>query len=243
MTQTQTKPCRNRCGNTVEVEIPDVEKASLREALERWPLLCDECADKVESEDEAREEEKRREKYLERVRSSGIGRDLIGVTFDVLEDRDQQRAALPDVKRWADGDLRGLLLGGPVGVGKSYLAAAATNVRLLREPLDWITVPRLMVQARAGFNDPAREQVTKLLMQGTRTLVLDDIDKVKPTEFAIDVLFEAVESRRSNGAALLVTTNMHYPDLVDQIGEPIASRLAGYCTSHFIEGKDLRAAA
>lgn len=238
--RTISKPCRAGCGNTVEVEMPEIKSKRLEEALERMPIICDDCADKAEELEREQERISEREAYLDRVKDSQIDRSLIGLTFEGMEDRPEQREIVPDVRRWAKGEIQGLILSGEVGVGKSYLGAIAANVRLLREPLDWVRVSKLMIQARAGFKNPARDQVTKLLLNGTKTLVIDDIDKSKPTDFVLEILFEAIDSRCTNGAGLMVTTNLSYNDLVDQVGEAIASRIVGYCVGHRMEGDDLR---
>lgn len=79
-----------------------------------------------------------------------------------------------------------------------------------------------------------------MLLKRSVPLVLDDIDKVAPSDFTLDLLFEAIDERVNSGTALLVTTNLHYPDLEDRFGEPIASRLAGYCKAHRLDGPDRR---
>lgn len=233
------KSCKN-CGQPVKVQMVRLKTERMQEAMERMPVICDDCAKR---EEEAEEEQARiteREAYLDRVKASQIDRNLIGLTFEGMERKPQQDEALPDVRRWANGEIQGLILSGEVGTGKSYLAAIAANARLLREPLDWVRVSKLILQARAGFKNPARDQVTKLLLNGGKTLIIDDIDKAKPTDFVLEILFEAIDSRCTNGAGLLVTTNLSYNELTDQIGEAIASRLVGYCEGHRIEGEDLR---
>lgn len=233
------KPCAT-CGTSVTVQMIRFETKRMQDTVGRMPVVCDECAAKQETRDEEVERVREREAYLDRVKASQIDRNLIGLTFDGMEDREEQRALIPDVRRWAEGDIQGLLLSGDVGVGKSYLAAIAANARLLHESLDWVRASKLMIQARAGFKNPARDEVTKLLLNGTKTLVIDDIDKSKPTDFVLEILFEAIDSRCTNGAGLLVTTNLGYHDLVDHVGEPIASRLVGYCIGHRLKGDDLR---
>jgi DNA replication protein DnaC len=71
-------------------------------------------------------------------------------------------------------------------------------------------------------------------------LVLDDIDKAKPTDFARDILFELIDERINNRASLLITTNMNSGEFAEAYGEAIASRVAGYCEAKRIDGDDRR---
>lgn len=162
--------------------------------------------------------------------------------------------AITAAKSWAKGDLLGLVLSGRVGLGKSRLAAVAAQSLVYHRvvdlppervetaqvsPLRWVSVPALVKASRAPYESDAREWAERVVAGGAG-LVLDDIDKVKPTEFSIDLIFEAIEARESRRRPLLVTTNLRYPELEDLLGEPIASRLAGYCQGHRIHGEDRR---
>jgi DNA replication protein DnaC len=70
-------------------------------------------------------------------------------------------------------------------------------------------------------------------LTGTSALVLDDLDKTRPTEYGAEQIFLAVDGAVTSGRALLVTTNLGLGQLAGKwpqpFGEAIASRLAGYC--------------
>jgi DNA replication protein DnaC len=185
---------------------------------------------------EARDHEARQ---LARINGSGIPAGLRGITFDLLTVDEANATAIEDAERWARGDILGLVLSGEVGVGKTWIAAAATNEKLKATPVRWFSAARFMVQARAGFKDRAREEITDVLTRPDLALVLDDIDKANPTEFTREVLFEAIDERIANATPILVTTNLRYPELEQRLGEPIASRLST-CQAHRIEGQDRR---
>lgn len=142
-------------------------------------------------------------------------------------------------RQWADGEIRGLLLLGPVGVGKTHLAAAACWARLQVGAVRWVSVARLMSQLRAGFQDEARYEASEIVA-GTGPIVLDDLDKASPTEFGKEVIFGAVDNRIEAGASLLVTTNLELGEIAERYGEPVASRLAGYCRVVRLDGRDKR---
>jgi len=227
------KPCAD-CGKPVTVEAPPDNQ---------WlvlGILCNEC-DALEVQAEAeRKAEALREARVGRLGASGLPKGLAEIRFGGMEQTADNRAALQRAEDWGRGVLNGLVITGPVGVGKTWTAAAAANLYLDRKPLRWFSVARMLAQARAGFKNPAREEVNAVLLDPNMALVMDDIDKVNPTDFARDILFQAIDERVNNQTPLLVTTNMRYPEIEKTYGEPIASRLAGYCEAVRIEGSDRR---
>jgi hypothetical protein len=157
--------------------------------------------------------------------------------------------ALPDdgsrasraIRGWATGsaERHGLTLTGGVGVGKTFAAAAAAWERVKVEPLRWVSVPALSADLGRAFSDEARHEALSVLV-GSDALVLDDIDKVRPSEFTIEVLFTAIDSRMTADAGLLVTTNLPLSELADRYGDAVVSRLAGYGETFLLEGRDRR---
>jgi DNA replication protein DnaC len=135
------------------------------------------------------------------------------------------------------------VVAGSVGVGKTWLVAAAAWALTEREPLRWFYVPTLFQRLALQFADDSREEALRALA-GSQALVLDDLDKVRATEFAAGQLLGAIDTRVTGGAALLVTTNLGLDALADKFpdeyGYAIASRLAGYCEAFAIDGQDRR---
>src|SRR5207249_4261536 len=136
----------------------------------------------------------------------GIPERMRGLTFEQLRRDPPPEAALASAEAWASGNLNGLVLAGPVGVGKSWLAAAAAWARLELAPLRWIYVPRLFTFLDAGFDSKGRAEALEALASST-PIVLDDLDKARPTEFAATHLQTAISVRVDEGLPLLVTTN------------------------------------
>lgn len=180
-----------------------------------------------------------RRKWMER--DSTIPKALQAIPFASL-DQAGNEAAFAAAEHWAQGELGGLVLTGPVGVGKTTLAAAAAWAR--RFPAQWASIPAVI--AKSFGDDEARRQAAVALTDG-RSIVLDDIDKVKAGDWVAAQLFTAIDSRISEGAPLLVTMNLNVGELAQAIGgrfgEAIASRLAGYCEIHEMVGQDRRLSA
>ena len=235
MTKTMEKNC-SECGTIVVLEAPDIQS----KMIAALGVTCAACSEKQRVIEAAEVRQEAEYQRWQRVKKSGIPEVLSEVSFDDLEKTDQNREAARIAWQWGQGRVNGVLLSGPVGVGKTWLAAAAANLYLQEKSLRWFSVARLMAQARAGFKTKAREDITDLMTNPKLALVLDDIDKAKPTDFARDILFELIDERINNRASLLITTNMNSGEFAEAYGEAIASRVAGYCEAKRIDGDDRR---
>ena len=233
------KPCTD-CGQPVKLRPPVRAGGMTQKMVRSLGVMCNDCSRKEAQREAFEKAELDKRHHLGRIEAAGIPTKLQQVTFDTLKAEPVNRAAIEAGKRWGIGKIKGLVITGPVGVGKTWTAAAAANLFLERRGLRWFSVVRLLAQARAGFKDRNREDVNKVLLDPRLALVMDDIDKVNPTDFARDILFQAIDERVNNDTPLLVTTNMRYPELEQTYGEPIASRLAGYCEAVRIDGHDRR---
>lgn len=233
-----TKECRE-CGKEMKLAIPEgVKEGSLGDRFARgMSLLCDECAVIVERREEQGKLDERVELL---VTNCGIPDEYRGFTWEEMEDGERRKPAIDAAKAWAAGTINGLLIGGPVGTGKSRLAATAAWDRLGRaKPLRWVSVARLVTMDKAGFGTDEKKQATKLLT-GKAPLVLDDLDKVPVTESVKSILFLAIDNRVTAGVPLLVTTNLPKDQFEGEFGSAIASRLLGYCTTASLVGRDRR---
>ena len=237
---TRTYPCRE-CGKG---EIPITAERIMFEGrfgdtYAKLAAVCEECAAKEEAEERAKEERERQQNLALRLRDSGLPQPMWTMTIESLTVDDHNRKGIEAARRWADGEIKGLLLAGPVGTGKTWTAAAAMRRFLLRRSCRWSPLSRMAVAMKAGFRNERREELMDLLLSPTMPIVIDDMDKSKPTDL-IDMLFQAIDDRMTNGTPLLVTTNLNYAETVEQYGEPIASRLTGYCETIRMEGQDRR---
>lgn len=195
---------------------------------------CEAC---VEAEDRRRAEQEAADKRQERVMRSGMPSAFRRIGFDGFA----FPAAVEAAQAWA-ADGGGLCLHGAVGVGKTRLAAAACNLRLEHAAVRWVSVARLMTQIRSSFTDDARYEATRIIT-GRGGIVLDDLDKVNPTDYGREILFAAIDGRIEAGAALLVTTNLPPSQIGERLGDPIMSRIAGYCDVLEMTGPDRRVAS
>lgn len=242
-------PCAD-CGTETERDrVPDGEFGA--SWLNKMDLLCDPCSNERSEEadlQQAEDDRRRRQARLEdQLMFSGLPKAYYGWTLEML-DGPEQATAVHAAQRWAAGEIHGLVLTGPYGVGKSTIAAAAAKRYMAdqNKALRWLKVHAIINDLGRGFGHPQRDAMLDALSSNS-ALVLDDLDKTRPTEHAVGPLFTAIDECVSELRPLIVTTNLSLGDLArkwtDSYGEAIASRLAGYCETHMVTGIDRRLAA
>jgi DNA replication protein DnaC len=251
VTQTATTPARltperlntgfrvwTRCSDCGEKMALDSKEKPNEEALKlaSFAFVCDACDAKITAAEEARNVTGAIEA---RLKACGLPNDLLGLTFDQMDRAGSRRTAVVAAHAWAENGKGGLLLYGPVGVGKTRLAATAAFKALTVRPVRWVSVPILLAKATAAWSAAGRNEATAILT-GNEALVLDDLGKEKPSDWARQLIFAAVDHRIQQGAPLIVTSNFEANELADRMGDWIGSRLAGYCSQYKLEGKDRR---
>lgn len=154
-----------------------------------------------------------------------------------------QRAAMGWASAWArDGGI--LTLAGPMGGGKSTLAARAALLVLARGGrLTWRRTSDIVSGIWAN-DDTLRDAAERIVNRGSGALILDDLDSVKRTDAALETLGTIIDRWYADEQPLLVTTNaLTTDDLIQRYGrtgERISSRLL---SGHWevVDGPDLRA--
>jgi len=232
------------CGVDVAVEsIPGVAERF----LSKIPRRCPEHQARVEAvwQREWELEEQARVEALLRDRRafSGLPAALRELGMETLAGRPRTREA---VERWAHGDLRGLLLLGAVGTGKTFTAAVAAWARLETQHVTWMSASAMVAALSSAFGSDERRHALEVVA-GHGALILDDLDKPRPTEHVAEFLLLAIDNRVNAGSRLLVTMNTAGEELLTRLPEPygeaIVSRLEGYCETIKLAGADRRVKA
>lgn len=235
---------RCKCGAAVELEVPEDMAPRWKESLRRMGGVCAACTAAERVNTEAKCSLDGEKVIAARLQSSEIPKGLQRLRFEGLDIDAGNRAAVDEAKRWASGGTAGVFLTGGIGVGKTTIAAAAAGAYLRRGRLRWTSMPRVFALLGVGGTNGNRRTATELLT-GKGALVLDDIDKARPTEYGAEVVFGLIDHRITEGAPLFVTANLDYAALAQKwpepFGEAIASRLAGYCgVAIEVQGDDRR---
>ncbi len=145
---------------------------------------------------------------------------------------------------------RGLLLIGPVGVGKTHLSVAI--LRGLMEkgvPCMFSEFGSLLKKIQDSYNPISQNSEMRVLapVYQAEVLVLDELGASKPTDWVRDTMMQIIGNRYNDRKLTIFTTN--YLDtrrlptdetLEDRIGVRLRSRLYEMCKTVVIDGEDHR---
>lgn len=245
-----TRPCMG-CGRDVHLSFYGASDSlgvrTTRAALKKG-LLCEPCTDRHDEAEVAQEIAERREHHrLSRIEHAGVPERWQPVTFDALEHDAARQDAIAAAMEWARADSpRGLLLHGLGGRGKTVIAAAATMERLQRRRARWIKVAKLLTDLRGGFDGPLYQRALRRIdpAEFDGAMILDDLDKLRPTEHSLQPLYLAIDGCIEKPQPLLVTMNRSPEKLAEwageTFGEALTSRLVGYSNVVEVKGRDRR---
>ena len=108
----------------------------------------------------------------------------------------------------------GLLLWGSVGTGKSFLAGCIANALMEREvPVRMTNFARIMNELNSSFS--GRNDIVDKLCRYP-LLIIDDFGMERGTEYALEQVYNIVDSRYRSQKPLIVTTNL----TLDEIRHP-----------------------
>ena len=174
----------------------------------------------------------------------GVPPPLAAYTFESIDQPEGIERGIDLARKWAAGDLDRVGFVGPPGTGKTRVAVAAANELVLHTPVRFYSAPELLARLGTGRIDAPARTLAMQALSGHVALVLDDLDKARPTEYAAEQLFLAIDARIDGAAPLLVTTNLSSEELAvrwpQPYGEAITSRLLLCEWAHF-GGPDRRA--
>ena len=135
----------------------------------------------------------------------------------------------------------GLLLWGGVGTGKSFLAGCISNALMAQEvPVRMTNFARILNELNNSFS--GRNEVVDRLCRYP-LLIIDDFGMERGTEYALEQIYNIVDSRYRSRKPLIVTTNL----TLDEIRHPqdtaharIYDRLLEMCVPISCIGVSLR---
>lgn len=100
----------------------------------------------------------------------------------------------------------GLLFYGPVGTGKSYTAAVIANELINRQYSVIMTSFVKLLQEVSGFDTDGEEYIARL--NQAKLLIIDDLGTERSTDYALENVYNIIDSRYRCGKPLILTTNL-----------------------------------
>lgn len=125
---------------------------------------------------------------------------------------------------------RGLWLMGDVGTGKTTLAMIASKAAIeVGRSVAIYSLPRLLNLVRDAIESDAGKLAFLDRLAAVDLLHIDDFGAENTTEWVLEQLYSIVNTRYEDERAMIVTTNLKYEDLIEQLGERTVSRLVAIC--------------
>ena len=137
----------------------------------------------------------------------------------------------------------GYLLWGNVGTGKSYFAGCIANALMEKEiPVRMTNFALILNDLTASF-EGRNEYIDRLCR--FPLLIIDDFGMERGTEYALEQVYNVIDSRYRSGRPLIVTTNLSLTEIQHPQDTPharIYDRLLAMCAPVCFTGENFRRA-
>ncbi len=212
--------------------IPHLERCTCPEAVAAYEAAERERLEQERLERKAEENRKFQERVKRIVGQSGMGERFLRRTFSTFRETPENKKALAVCWRYAkefdnllpkrgqpEPGRNGLFISGPPGVGKTHLVAGIANELLsLGKPVVCMTMIDLLERIKRTFNKTGADEGEVLRIYKTiPLLIVDDIGKEPPTEWAISTVYNIINDRYEAYLPTIVTTNYAPDDLITRM--------------------------
>lgn len=210
----------------------------------------------IEANEQAAKEmamKKRQQKAMELLEKSGLGKRFTKRTFESFDINNltpellnAYNKALEFATKFPEVE-KGLLFTGPVGTGKTHLAAAIANKLIenlysvaFGNATDIVTLIKSTYKKDSELTEA---EVIRAFTDDTDIFIIDDLGKEYTSPNTSTFLYQIINRLYENEKPIIVTTNFSSAALrrkLGERGEAIMSRLAEMCEIIKITGPDWR---
>ena len=175
-------------------------------------------------EREAKESYDKRMKFEEEQRKINALRQLSlmdvklkEVSFSNYKESDDNKKVLGIAKRYVEKfdemyeKGQGILFWGDVGTGKSYTAAAIANELLNRQISVIMTSFIKLLKETSNLDLDQGAYIDKL--NRAKLLIIDDLGAERGTDYALEKVYDIIDSRYRTGKPIILTTNLRFDDM------------------------------
>jgi len=120
-----------------------------------------------------------------------------------------------DVLAAVSDNIGAMVVHGPVGIGKTFLAYAIVREHVFLD-IDTLIVSEVQIE-KAGVDD----------LVACRALIIDDFGVKNDTPTHDETLFRVIDGRYDRCQGTVITTNLNAEQFIDRVGDRINDRLAG----------------
>ena len=233
-----------KCRTRKEYELRIGDRAPMK-----VPVLCECGKEKQMQEEELEKKHKRMERVASLKKNSLMDRKFELCNFDTVIVTDDNRYQIRVCKRYAEkfremkSRNQGLLLYGETGTGKTHLACCIGNY--LMENLTTVFATSLVkILQNANYSRSSVEENAFIdKMNFADLLILDDLGAERSTDYALEMVYNVIDSRYRCGKPMIVTTNLTLPEMqstTDIRYKRIYDRIFEVCYPVKIAGKSWR---
>jgi DNA replication protein DnaC len=112
------------------------------------------------------------------------------------------------IRQFQNSGSKGLLLGGPVGVGKTFVLASIAKALVARGVrVKFIDFFQLLAEVKAGYGENRSEMTIISPLIDVDVLLIDELGKGRNTEFELTILDQLVMGRYNANKAIVASTN------------------------------------
>lgn len=210
---------------------PFLEPCDCAEGIEAYEREQAAAKERAEAEEQEKRDRKHRELVTEIRRESGMSVRFMQRTFDTFNVDDNNRVAYTFAKEYAvrfDEQLptqgkaaqskNGLFIMGSPGTGKTHLAAAIANSVMEKgEYVMFGTMIDLLGKIKEMFRYEGGEAEMLRKYKTVPLLVIDDIGKEPPTDWAVSTIYNIINGRYEACLPTVVTSNYEKTDFITRL--------------------------
>lgn len=209
--------------------------------------LCKCQQDKMQKEKE-KEEFDERMRAIQRMKDASMMDSVFReASFSRYQVNDSNREIYRMAKNYADSfdkmysENQGILIYGPVGTGKSYTAACIAN-QLIERRIPVVMTSFVKIMQNTGINGQDEQRYLKTL-NSSKLLILDDLGAERNTDYALEKVYNIIDSRSRAQKPMILTTNLDLADMmnIDDIRyQRIYDRIFETCYPIRLDGTSFR---
>lgn len=210
------------------------------------PSIRCKCQQEIFEQEEAKRKLYEKQMEIEHLKASGLqDKALYDYTFDKDSGINlEMTLARNYVANWDEMKAKssGLLLWGDVGTGKSFFAGCIANALLEKRVPVLMTNFSQILNTLTGMHFEDRNQFIDSLNRYS-LLIIDDLGIERNSEFALEQVFNVIDSRYRSKKPLIVTTNLTLSELnntTDIAHRRIYDRILERCVPVRINNRNIR---
>lgn len=234
-----------KCHGEKQMRIPASDITNRKEMVVRCNCKCQ------MAENRRRDEEEERRKAMERIErlrnSSLIDDKLKDARLKTFKKNADNNKVFTLAERYVQRfdemyeKRQGILFWGNVGTGKSYTAACIANELLDRKiPVVMTSFVKILQNIQGNQEE---EKVIMSRLNEARLLIIDDLGTERNTDYALEKVYNIIDSRYRSGKPLLLTTNMTLKEMQETTDiryKRIYDRIFEMCFPVGVSGKSWR---